>query len=68
MNITTTPSCRVGSQGQTLRYLVKADGATDVVAPASETDCMRVRVAQVRPAGNGVEADVEVTVVDGRPY
>ena len=68
MEITTTPSCRVGSEGQTLHYIVRAQGATEVLAVDNGSDAMQVRVAGTRQVGDGVEADLEVTVLDSTPY
>lgn len=68
MKITTTPVCRVGSQGQTLRYVVRAEGATEVLVPESCGGGLEVRVADTRQVGDGVEAQLDVKVLDSKPY
>lgn len=67
MEITTTPSCRVGWQGQTLRYVVRAPGGTEVLIPENGMDGVEVRVASMRQVGNGIEAQLEVDVLDSTP-
>jgi hypothetical protein len=64
MKITTTPVCRVGSQGQTLRYIVKAEGATQVLVPENGVKGVQVRVTDTRQTGDGVEAQLQVKVLD----
>jgi hypothetical protein len=64
MEITTVPSCRVGWQGQTLRYVVRAEGASEVLVPENEVNGVQVRVASTRQTGSGVEAQLEVKVLD----
>lgn len=68
MKITTSPSCRVGSQGQTLEYIVKAEGASEVYVPNDGTDTMQVRVVDTRQVGDGVEARLAVKVLDSSPF
>lgn len=68
MKVTTEPSCRVGWQGSTLRYVVKAEGATEVSVPDVEADKMQVRIVDQRTVSDGVEARLEVTVLDSTPY
>ena len=63
MQITTSPSCRVGWQGSTLRYTVKAQGATEVRVPQGETGGMQFRVMNTRPVPGGVEAQLMVKVL-----
>jgi hypothetical protein len=68
MKVTTTPSCRVGWQGQTLHYVVRAEGATEVRVPAGATEGMQVRVTDTRQVGDGVEARLTVKVLDSKLY
>lgn len=63
MEITTAPVCRVGWQGQTLRYVVKAQGATEVRVPEQETGGLQFRVTDTRQVPGGVESQLEVKVV-----
>jgi hypothetical protein len=63
MKITTEPASRFGWQGQTLEYVVKANGAREVSAPEKCADGLRVRVLDTRQVGDGVEARVAVDVV-----
>lgn len=62
MNVITTPAARFGWEGQTVEYVVKAEGATQITAPKKTVDGLRVRVLDSRPVGNGVEARVAVEV------
>jgi len=68
MEITTTPSCRVGWEGQTLTYVVKAPGASEIVVPANDNDNVRITVAEVRETADGVEARLNVEVLDSTPF
>jgi hypothetical protein len=68
MEITTVPSCRVGWQGQTLRYVVRAEGATEVLAPDNDMEGVAVRVTGTRQVDGGVEADLTVDVLDSTLY
>ncbi|MDH4139284.1 MAG: hypothetical protein OEV43_01790 [Coriobacteriia bacterium] len=68
MEITTTPACRVGWQGQTLRYVVTAEGASEIVVPDENSDVVRIRIAQTRHTGDGIEADLDVEVLNSTPY
>ena len=68
MEITTTPICRVGSQGQTLHYHVKAPGATSVSVPEHATGGLECRVVATKPTADGVEARIDVHVLDSTPY
>lgn len=63
MKITTTPSCRVGWEGQTLNYVVKAEGASEVVVPENGMKGVEVRVTDTRQTADGVEARLQVKVV-----
>jgi hypothetical protein len=62
MKVSTAPASRFGWEGQTLEYVVKVDGASVVSAPEKSTDGLRVRIADTRQVGNGVEARVAVDV------
>jgi hypothetical protein len=62
MKITTAPASRFGWQGQTLDYVVKAEGASAITAPAKAEEGLRVRVLDTRQVDGGVEARVSVEV------
>ena len=62
MSTTTMPASRFGWEGQTLEYVVKVSGATDVSAPKEATDGLRVRVLGTQKVGDGLEARVAVDV------
>ena len=64
MEITMTPICRVGWEGATLHYVVKAEGASEVRVPENGVPGVDVRVADTRQVGDGVEAQLEVKVLD----
>ena len=66
MQITTSPSCRVGWQGSTLRYTVKAQGATEVLVPRQATNGMQFQVTNTEQVPGGVEAEVLVKVLGTR--
>ncbi len=61
MKITTAPAGRFGWEGQTVEYVVKAEGATQLLAP-EKVDGMQVRILDSRQVGGGVEARVAVDV------
>jgi len=62
MKTTTVPASRFGWEGQTLEYVVTADGGSEISAPAESADGMQVRVMDVRETESGVEARVAVEV------
>lgn len=68
MKVTTQPSCRVGSEGQTLSYVVKAQGASELVVGEGCPDALKVRIVETRQVQGGIEADVQVDVLDATPY
>lgn len=68
MKIKTVPASRFGWQGTTLHYVVKADGATEVLVPKNGVGGLQARIARVRHVGDGVEAQVTVKVVDSSFY
>ena len=68
MKVTTQPSCRVGSEGQTLQYVVRADGASELAVAEGCPDALKVRIVETRQVSGGIEADVQVEVVDAAPY
>lgn len=68
MKVTTEPSCRVGWPGETLHYVVRAQGATEVVALDNDMDGVQVRIASTQEVGDGVEAQIEVDVLDSTLY
>lgn len=68
MQITTQPACRVGWQGATLDYVVRAEGASEIVAPDNPVQGVRVLVTDTRQTDSGVEARLKVEVVDSKAY
>jgi hypothetical protein len=68
MEIVTTPSCRVGWQGSTLRYTVKAQGATEVLVPGKDMGGLQFKVTDTRQVPGGVEAQVVVRVLGSALY
>ena len=68
MQITTEPSCRVGWQGSTLDYVVKAEGASEIAVPENNMQGVRVRVTESRQTDTGVEALLTVKVLDSELY
>lgn len=68
MKVNTQPSCRVGSEGQTLRYVVNAQGATELSVGEGCPESLQVRVVETRQVDGGLEADLEVRVLDATPY
>lgn len=68
MKVNTQPSCRVGSEGQTLHYVVSAQGASELSVGEGCPDTLKVRVVETRQVGDGLEADLEVQVLDATPY
>jgi len=64
MEITTTPVCKVGWEGQTLTYAVKATGATEILVPENDTKGIAIRVLDTQQVPGGVEAQLEVKVLD----
>jgi hypothetical protein len=62
MNVTTAPAGQFGWEGQTLHYVVKADGAKELLGPSDTIEGMEVRITGTRQVGDGVEAQVEVHV------
>jgi hypothetical protein len=68
MEITTMPTCRVGWQGSTLNYVVKAKGASEVLVPENGMDGVEIRVVDTRQTADGVEARLAVKVVNSELY
>lgn len=68
MKVVTQPTCRVGSEGQVLRYVVAAEGATDLVVGEGAPEGLAVRIVETRQVSGGIEADVEIEVRDATPY
>lgn len=62
MKITTTPASRFGWEGQTVEYVVKADGASEFAAPQDCPDGLKVRIMDTRQVEDGVEARIAVDV------
>jgi hypothetical protein len=68
MNTTTTPAARFGWPGQTVEYVVKADGASELRAPEKCADGLQVRVLDTKQVADGIEARVAIDVADGVLY
>jgi hypothetical protein len=68
MEITIEPACRVGWEGETLHYVVRAAGATEILVPENDMDGSEITIASSRQVGDGVEAEIEVRVLDSKPY
>lgn len=68
MHTTTVPASRFGWEGQTVEYVVKADGAKALTAPQNCPDGVQVRVLNQRPVEGGLEARVAVEVGKGALY
>lgn len=68
MSTTTTPASRFGWEGQTVEYVVHADGATELSAPGECPSGVKVRILDSRQVANGVEARVAVDVGQGALY
>lgn len=68
MQVTTVPASRFGWQGQTVEYVVTADGANEIAAPSECPDGVRVRVLDTQPTDTGVKARVAVDVSEGALY
>jgi hypothetical protein len=63
MKATTMPASRFGWQGQTVEYVVRVEGGSEVSAPGKCADGLRVRIVDTRQTGDGIEARVAVDVV-----
>jgi len=61
MKSTTAPVGQFGWEGQTLHYVIKADGATELRVPEAKKG-LEVTVSDVRTTGDGIEASVDVAV------
>lgn len=68
MKVTTRPICKVGSEGQTLSYVVKAQGASELTVGEGCPDTLKVRIVETRQVEGGIEADMKVEVLDSAPY
>jgi len=62
MKTTTTPAARFGWQGQTVEYVVKAEGATELSTPKECADGLKVRILDTQKVADGIEARVAVAV------
>jgi hypothetical protein len=62
MIVQTVPASRFGWEGQTLEYVVKATGASELVAPAKCEEGLGVRVLETKRVSDGIEARVLVDV------
>lgn len=68
MEITTSPVCRFGWQGETLRYVVKAKDGAEVLVQEECAEGLRARVVDTRQVAGGIEADLEVQVLNSAAY
>lgn len=69
MKITTAPCCKVGWEGKTLHYVVKAEGASEVLVPKDACkDGLEFTVTGTRQTADGVEADLQVRVTGNALY
>lgn len=64
MKITTEPAGRFAWRGQTVHYVVKAEGASEVSLPEKCPDGLQARITGLRQVDGGVEADLSVEVRD----
>lgn len=62
MNATTVPASRFGWDGQTVEYVVKAQGAKEVRVPDKCPGGLHMRILGTRVVNDGVEARVAVQV------
>jgi hypothetical protein len=62
MKVTTVPASRFGWEGQTLEYVVKADGASELRVPEKKEEGLDVHILDTRQVDGGVEARVSVEV------
>jgi hypothetical protein len=60
MKVTTSPGFRFGWEGTSVEYVVKADGATELVLPAKELPGVQARLTDIRRTAEGVEGRVLV--------
>lgn len=67
MKVTTAPAGQFGWEGQTLHYVIRADGATELKVPEAKKG-LDIRVFNVRTTGDGVEASVDVSVTSPEFY
>jgi hypothetical protein len=67
MKITTAPNSRFGWEGQTLHYVVNAEGATELKVPEAKKG-LEITVSDARSTGHGVEAQVDVAVTSPEFY
>jgi hypothetical protein len=64
MKVTTSPASRFVSEGQTVEYTVKADGATELAIGKQTLPGIQARLTDVHTTGDGVEARVLVEMKD----
>ncbi|RJQ55524.1 MAG: hypothetical protein C4521_01985 [Actinobacteria bacterium] len=64
MKITTEPAGRFGWQGDSLHYVVKAEGASELSLPEKAPGGVQMRLTGVRQVGDGVEGRLTVDVKD----
>jgi len=67
MKSTTMPAGRFGWEGQTLHYVIKADGAAELKLPEAKKG-VEITVSDVRDTGQGIEASVDVAVTSPEFY
>ncbi len=64
MKITTSPTGRFAWEGQTVHYVVKAEGAAELSVAEEVPDGLQAKITAVRQVPGGVEADLAVEVRD----
>ncbi len=64
MKVTTEPAGRFAWKGQTVHYVVKADGASELALPEKSPEGVEARITGLRHVGDGVEADLVVEARD----
>ncbi len=65
MQVTTVPASRFAWRGQTVTYVVRADGASEVRLPEERVQGLEARLTRTDRVGNGVEARLAIAVRDG---
>jgi hypothetical protein len=60
MKVTTSPGFRFGWEGTSVEYVVKADGASELVLSPKKLEGVDARLTDIRKTENGVEGRVLV--------
>lgn len=66
MKVQTSPASRFVSEGQTVEYVVKADGATELRIGEESLPGVEARLADVRKTDAGIEARVLVEMTESK--